>query len=139
LGLSVPLVQLLQKLIWLQEAQPTTLHWTQVALAEAVAFRKVNPVLHAEHTLGEEQALQLMLLQEMQVLLALVPEMEKPEIHWVQVELELHCRQLLMAQSTHWLLALEKLAEQTAQLVLEAHVIQFGTVQLPVQAPLTRV
>lgn len=52
-----------------------------MALAEAVALTKVNPVLQAEHTLGEEQALQLMLLQEMQVLLTFVPEMEKPEIH----------------------------------------------------------
>jgi hypothetical protein len=111
----------------------------QVALVLAVPLTKVNPEVQAEHTFVEEQALQLMLMQGMQVLLVLFPRTEKPETHCVQVELALHCRQLLMAQLTHWLLTFEKLVLQTAQFVLLAQVTQLPTEQLPVQAPLTRV
>lgn len=64
---KVPLEQVAQKLGWLQELQPVTLHCMQVALAVEVAAMKEKPEKQLEQTLAAEQLLQLMLLHWMQM------------------------------------------------------------------------
>ena len=64
---KVPLEQTAQKLGWLHELHPVTLHCTQVALADDVAAMKEKPEKQLAQTFAEEQLLQLMLLHWMQM------------------------------------------------------------------------
>lgn len=87
---KVPFEQTAQKLGWLHELQPVTLHCTQVALADDVAAMKEKPEKQLAQTLAEEQLLQLMLLHWMQIVPLVEFDREYPLLHCEQLWLALH-------------------------------------------------